>query len=255
MGVQIAQPVFVLGRKPLEVPKRQKMERSLTRRLSRLNSRKRRELVALIGNPPDATKVPQSFWDEVARETEEEVTQLLFLMFLASANYHAWGSERKPSGPSIAGLGSLMMVDFDKDASSYSSSRGSSVASSVTAGAITRFSNAMKDLEREGQDRPLSQGRIDLAMVKVLGPSSAVTVATTEMTAAQSKGAEQGLAVAGGVDPGDVWVTERDARVCPICEPLNGFSRAVWGAQYPSGPPAHPNSRGTVRYVNQPRGT
>jgi hypothetical protein len=40
-----------------------------------------------------------------------------------------------------------------------------------------------------------------------------------------------------GVKLEAIWRTEPGA--CPICEPLNGASRAVWSKQFPKGPKAH----------------
>ncbi len=40
-----------------------------------------------------------------------------------------------------------------------------------------------------------------------------------------------------------VWNTERDAKVCPICSPLDKKREPDWVAKFPTGPPAHPNCR------------
>lgn len=48
-----------------------------------------------------------------------------------------------------------------------------------------------------------------------------------------------------------IWITERDARVCPICSPLNNQRAEAWADKFPSGPPAHPNCRCHLEYVTQ----
>ena len=40
-----------------------------------------------------------------------------------------------------------------------------------------------------------------------------------------------------------IWVTERDGKECPICRGFDGKGPAVWGGQFPDGPPAHPRCR------------
>jgi hypothetical protein len=35
------------------------------------------------------------------------------------------------------------------------------------------------------------------------------------------------------------WITRRDTRVCPKCEPLHNQPEEVWGNTFPFGPPAH----------------
>jgi len=41
----------------------------------------------------------------------------------------------------------------------------------------------------------------------------------------------------------DIWFTQLDERVCPVCAPLHGTGRDTWGDQFADGPPAHPLCR------------
>lgn len=75
------------------------------------------------------------------------------------------------------------------------------------------------------------------------GKRRASTIATTEITRAYSQAAQiaQQELAGRGVIVQSQWVTWRDDRVCPICAPLhNSFE---WAAEFPYGPPAHPNCR------------
>lgn len=76
--------------------------------------------------------------------------------------------------------------------------------------------------------------------------SRAEAIAITEITAAQTAGGEYAateyVAVT-GISLNAVWITERDSRVCPICNPLQGTKRDVWSMRFPNGPPAHPRCR------------
>lgn len=55
------------------------------------------------------------------------------------------------------------------------------------------------------------------------------------------------LDVGDGLVP--IWTTARDDRVCPICGPLDGRRYEIWRETFPSGPPAHPNCRCGLIYV------
>lgn len=44
------------------------------------------------------------------------------------------------------------------------------------------------------------------------------------------------------------WVTEKDARVCPVCRPLDGKRQEFWEDEFPTGPPAHPRCRCYLQY-------
>ena len=45
-----------------------------------------------------------------------------------------------------------------------------------------------------------------------------------------------------------IWRTSADARVCPICAPLDGSPADVYSFVSPEGPPAHPNCRCWLDY-------
>ena len=75
--------------------------------------------------------------------------------------------------------------------------------------------------------------------------------AATEITRAATAGGEyvastwltlRGLLVA------STWTTSADARVCPICAPLDGMDKSVWQRFVPNGPPAHWSCRCWLDY-------
>lgn len=88
------------------------------------------------------------------------------------------------------------------------------------------------------------------ALAEVFRRGRADSIAATEVTRGTSAGESAGVAVASsvGVSLQPIWETERDARVCPICSPLQGTGVDRWGRLYPGGPPAHPNCRCWLRY-------
>ena len=72
------------------------------------------------------------------------------------------------------------------------------------------------------------------------------SISATETTRAISAGEASGARVIEQQDDSILspqWVTEADARVCPICQPLHLKHRPEWVDRFPDGPPAHPRCR------------
>lgn len=83
----------------------------------------------------------------------------------------------------------------------------------------------------------------------VFGQARAEMIAITEVTRAVSAGeALIVVLLAAGVEGvqarlEEIWYTENDARVCPVCAPLHNQSKDEWAHLFPDGPPAHPRCR------------
>jgi len=96
----------------------------------------------------------------------------------------------------------------------------------------------------------LANGEIDndaaqALLATVFGKTRADMITTTEITQALHEASVQlqdRLAVQ-GVKTVIRWLTAEDERVCPICEPLDHTTEAVWAAEFPDGPPAHVRCR------------
>lgn len=257
----------------MEIPNRRQLETGYAVRMEQLTKKHRRELVRLLGSPPDPSKVPESFWQEVRDEMERENATLLLLLFLASARYHAFGSVKEPTTQSNIG------DTLQSEAERYGNERSREVADSYATTSRERF-QTFADEVRTIQTAPASttvdpptipnnappiptvrrlpdltpeeRERITRGFDKVFGKGRAKSIAITETTQAQSAGGDAGVRHTFGTSLGDLWITENDARVCPICSPLHRTRREFWGLKYVNGPPAHPNCRCVVAYVNVP---
>src|SRR5574343_402387 len=73
----------------MEIPNRTDYDAAFARKLSRLNARQRRELITLLGHPPNIANVPPSFWEKVRKENENELAAALLLLFAESFFFHA----------------------------------------------------------------------------------------------------------------------------------------------------------------------
>lgn len=80
------------------------------------------------------------------------------------------------------------------------------------------------------------------------GAPRAESIAITTTTAANSSGQlAVGLMLGDEVEITYLWMTEDDGHECPICGALHEKGEDVWGAKFPSGPPAHPRCRCRLR--------
>lgn len=92
------------------------------------------------------------------------------------------------------------------------------------------------------------QDLIDL-LRPAFSAARAENIAVTEVTSAASAGIsdyKRWLEDEHDMRTVRVWQTNADDLVCQICGPLNGLTDAIWGEQYPDGPPAHGRCRCSV---------
>lgn len=216
-----------------ELTNRNQHEAAFARKLGKLAGRHRRELIDLLGHPPDVNRVPESFWQRVERETEEELAAVMLLLFiLAAAQHGADNNQADRAGRSFAS------IQAAQSAASYSQTGREMLQ---TAGRDWR------DTLRGGGD-VLKRDVLDRA-TKIFGPNRVSGIAASETTNASSSGGEFGVEVSVGLSEDDTWFTEADARVCPICQPLHKQPREVWALKFPSGPPAHHRCRCWIQYA------
>jgi len=208
---------------------RDKREDSFRKRLTSLSAKHRKELEKLLGDPPNPDNVPQEFWDRVERETEEQITLALLLIFLMGFRQHA------PKEPKETAL---------DEAKKYATEQARKLASQFTVHS-KKLANKIRDIGKKETKAKVKS---------IFGPERAEGIAVTETTAATSQAGERAVVRTVGFTSNDTWFTENDARVCPICAPLHNTKRVVWGAQFPEGPPAHPVCRCWIHYALEKRG-
>lgn len=229
----------------MELSNRDELESEFAARISRLTGQFRNLAIDLVGNPPDFAKLDAGFWSDVENEMKRELSIALLLLFAQSAAEH---------GASAA--------LYEPAALTYSLSRAATVATAFTANSrqtISAIDLRLKmprpalPVQRGVEPSPrFSQEELLDEITKVFGPSRAETIAVTETTAAQHAGGERAVSANLGLEEMDLWMTRMDEKVCPICEPMDRMPRSRWTAEYPSGPPAHPNCRCWIDYASVP---
>jgi hypothetical protein len=226
-----------------DLPNRTDFEERFAARMSRLSSRHRRELQHLLGVPPDISRVPDSFWERVQRETEEEAAALMLLIMLASSRV------------TLSSIPESSRIDVDRAADRIVSQAAEASArrAAVLAESYTERSREMLGLagQRWADAEPgaITGAEIAEDTTSIFGPARSESVAITETTQAASIGGELAIEATVGKSDGDTWFTAQDNRVCPICGPLHGASRERWSRFFPSGPPAHPRCRCWIQYA------
>lgn len=221
-----------------ELTNRTKHEASFAGKLGKLSGRHRRELQDLLGFPPDVSKVPESFWLRVQRETEEELIALLLLIFIAAATQHrASASEAQGRAAQFASLTARDTAKSYTDTGREMLRTGGQewAETTRTGGTVTRASV----LDRTNT---------------IFGPTRVRGIAMTGTTDAATSGSEAGIELTDGHSDDDTWWTEADQRVCPICQPLHKTKRENWSRLFPSGPPAHPRCRCWIVYAAEKAG-
>lgn len=215
----------------MEIPNRDKLEAEYFRNLNQLSSRHRRELKALLGDSPDLGRVPQAFWQKVEKEREDEIAAILILLFLLAGDRMRQGTNATTS---------------EQQAETFARTHARRVSSSYTRHSIERLTTKLSEPE------PPPTGQI---VDDVFSDERDENIVVTTTTEARQAGAEDAVQEFNATSPDDTWVTEKDARVCPICRPLDGTKRDNWTRKFPSGPPAHPRCRCEISYKFEREGT
>jgi len=262
---------------------RGRVEATFANKLSRLNSRHRKELESLLGNPPNIDSVPEAFWQRVEDETSELVASMLILIFIASSTQHggnASDSQRQAQTYGTQRAAQIARIHRRESARklrAFAERTSKKIANKrrqnqrrveraqsriartqeklratladqksaddgVKAERLRReINDAKATLEKAAREKTpkVLKKEIRSATIDAFGPDRANRVATTGTTQAASAGSEFAIQQTVGFSEADMWFTENDERVCPVCAPLHGTFRRVWSQQFPNGPPAH----------------
>ncbi|MCA8999108.1 MAG: hypothetical protein KDA80_19055 [Planctomycetaceae bacterium] len=220
----------------MELKNRNDIESRFMAKMNKLSSKHRRELINLMGNPPDIRNVPTDFWQRVEQEEREQLAAFLMIIMMGNAEAHGMGTDS-----------ARMMAD------AHSVRRAAEIARDY---ARNSYAKALM-IQRQNSDRlggpiTLSPGGLRSELEKVFGPTRDEALVATETTRASVEGAENAMRTAGMVSQDDEWETRpwmTQTGPCPICEPLDGLPRSVWGRVHPKGPPIHPRCACAIQYA------
>jgi hypothetical protein len=247
------------------------IEAEFERRVKKLSKGRRKQIRAAMGNPPRMSNVPAELWEKLERRQADEIVVLFWLAYLVG-----WQELEREQGP-IPGPAGRPLGDGRPDGQGIPTQppgepldpgtvprldpitpvedieawdAATDVIDTITGGMIDKTREKLQ----EAQDQAEILGtefKPDEVLADVEGDNRAHKVGVTETTRALvmgERGYEGWLGREHGITMDRIWQTERDARVCPICSPLQGTPDHTWPPLLFSGPPAHPVCRCWVTF-------
>lgn len=220
-----------------DIPDRTDREARLAALLRRAMGRSRARLIEALGDPPDVANVPDSLWEDIEAEVNDETHRALLLLFLLGASSMEFEDPVTQRDyqldPDAAG-------DAARD---YADMRAATLAGNVTETLRSQLSTAVRDATLSGMTSRQQLATLN-SRLREIASNQADAAGITELTSANSAGevwykrqyeAETGIELLGTWHT-DPWAGE----VCEICAPLNGMTEEVWSEQFPDGPAVHP---------------
>lgn len=223
------------------------------RKYDRVFRRHRAEFIRLLGSPPSAANVPEAFWEKLRSEVEAESVSMMILLFIAAAT-----QSQMVDGDALR----MSQSTAETAAQQYASEQAGKLANAVVQNTREAARQAFDGAELL---KPEVVARVNSG--RILGPSRAASMGTTEATKAVTAGGEAQIARVEreGVDIVRLWQhqTHRppghaNAMVnpCPICSPLEDrrletlppIPTHETGKTLQDGPPAHPNCDCFIEY-------
>ena len=224
-----------------DIPNRGELERQYGRVMAGILRRQMGELLELMGDPPDLSKVPPDFWTRHGKEAEAKLRPFGEKVYLE-------GAERMLAEVPVG-------VDYtliNETAMRWANQYTFDLVTDLTDTSRRGLQQAVAGYFREGQT--LAELQAEIASFKertgrLFGPVRAEMIARTEVTRAAVEGQRAAVRESDkilskyGIKPMvEVWQTRNDEIVCPICGPRHGKKKGD-GWTKDDGPPAHPRCR------------
>lgn len=216
-----------------DIPNRSDEEAALAYLLMTMFQQQQADALSLLGDPPDARRIPPTFYDDMRRD-----------LALATAAYLA-RIHAEAAGRMADQLG------FDADAEraleaaeEWSTRRAGELSDQLVARVQAQVSDVIASAQEAEPDQQLAVAALGLATIWTT--ARAERIAIYETTGAASAGEmdqRDSIEDLYNVEIAATWNTQEDANVCEICEPFNGEPEEVWGHLFPSGPSAHGGCR------------
>lgn len=191
------------------------------------------KLLDILGDPPDLTKLQESFWNEAGEELTKAVMPVLEKAFLAQAQEL------------------IDEIEFEGVDWNLVNTNAVNWANRYTFDLVTGINNttrkALQDWIGSYYNESWTMGDLIDKLSTIYSPVRAEMIAVTEVTRASVQGeisiADTIRKMNPAIELTPIWQTNNDELVCDICGPFNEKPFEEWGHEYPDGPPAHVNCR------------
>jgi len=215
-----------------ELRNRRKFEREMEERLGAEWNKQRRELMRLLGDPPDINKVPESYWNNGGKGIRKAIAAVLEDIYLVQ---------------SFALIEQVnLQVDWmlvNQHAIDWAARWGMQKATELTG----RTRNMVIDLVTKYYQQDWDIDELTRRIAVFYAPERARSVAITETTNAAVQSQIQladDIRKIYGVDFEETYRVGEYDRVCAICAPLDGKPTREVGY-----PPRHVNCACYVEYT------
>ena len=216
-----------------DIPNRDELEKKIARLLGNFNQEQLGKLLEMMGNSPNMNKVPPSFWEDAKQALAEELISFSQDVFLQAA-------QRILDDVPVGVDWSLI----NQAAADWAVRDVGQLVTKITDTTRKRVGAAVSSYFTEAQtigDLEIRLSRMKDRFGNILGPKRAEGIAVTEITRAAAEGERSVVRELRkeGVELVEVWQTNNDELVCPICGPRHGKKENTnWTRA--QGPPAHP---------------
>jgi len=218
-----------------DIPGRDELERQYGRVMAGILRRQMGELLELMGDPPDLSRVPPDFWARHGKEAEAKLRPFGEKVYLE-------GAERMLAEVPVGVDWALVNEGAMRWANQY------------TFDLVTGINETSRRVLQTSIPRyfeeAMTQGELRSRLSGTFGPVRAEMIARTEVTRAAVEGERATVREADkllskhGIDPMiPVHQTRNDELVCPVCGPRH--NKEIKDDIYP---PLHPRCRCWVTY-------
>lgn len=245
-------------------------ERDLANLIGKLSPSHRRRIRDAIEVYGSARAIPEDVWESIRQDIDEPAAALMLLLLMGSY------SEQSKRAAKVAGIAPATTDEeaLKRQAAGPAAALARQVADEYVSGVRSKLetevdakADEINSLPPKERARSVKQA-IDNAVGEDAAETTIVTNTTRGITAGQGSAGDD-IGRMANVTMTVVWRTERDAKVCPICRPLDGNPIDRWEAVLDAntvsadtramivsqlGPPAHPNCRCRTEHVVMDRG-
>jgi len=218
----------------MDLANRAEIERRLARVLSRDLRSEMGKLLDYLGDPPDLSRVPADYWQNGWRGLQKDVEPILMDVFLQQAE----------AAMNSVGVGTDWAA-INMAASNWARTQGETILKEL----FNKTYEGVSVTVPKFFEQDWTIGDLSAALERWYSPVRAEMIAITETTRAAVEGevaVMRELEKESGLHMVEVWLTNNDERVCPICAPRNG--KPIVGGNRP---PAHPRCRCMIGWEHE----